>query len=189
MSLWRFLCYILLYFAYTCLRSELEWSRNPTMLSSQTGHDGVLWGQRLHRYRKTWLYPVWQHFMIYVLIKPKLLQNMTATWAWSTLWAVYAASQVLKFLSLHLYEAPGGSLWKGESSQKRLSFSDSQRCKLPGADSWVYCLKEALARCMDRDKRTKQAAALFSALAFHTDHPTLRTSSISVHTYLPSHYF
>jgi len=145
------------------------------------------------------------------LIKPKLLQNMkdlsarqdiykclvsrsspscfAATWAWSTLWAVYAASQVLKFLSLHLYEAPGGSLWKGESSQKRLSFSDSQRCKLPGAVSWVYCLKEALARCMDRDKRTKQAAALFSALAFHTDHPTLRTSSISVHTYLPSHYF
>ena len=166
------------------------------MLSSQTGHDGVLWGQRLHRSRKTWLYPVWQHFMIYVLIKPKLLQNMkdlsarqdiykclvsrsspscfAATWAWSTLWAVYAASQVLKFLSLHLYEAPGGSLWKGESSQKRLSFSDSQRCKLPGAVSWVYCLKEALARCMDRDKRTKQAAALFSALAFHTDHPTLR---------------
>ena len=54
--------------------------------------------------------------------------------------------EVLKLASLR---SSGGSLWKGESSQKRFllfSFSDSQRCKLPGAVSWVYCLKEALAR-------------------------------------------
>ena len=176
-----FLTLSLLYFAYTCLRSELEWSRNPTMLSSQTGHDGVLWGQRLHRSRKNlimsrhhfwrlktktvhifcmvWL---WQHFTIYkCLVWHSSPSCFTATWAWSTLWAVYAASQVLKFLSLHRYEAPGGSFWKGESSQKRFSlfsFSDSQRCKLPGAVSWVYCLKEALARlarCMVRDKTSR----------------------------------
>ena len=93
---------------------------------------------------------VWQHFTIYkCLVSHSSPSCFAATWVWSTLWAVYAASHVLKFLSLHLYEAPGGSLWKGESSQKRFllfSFSHSQRCKLPGAVSWVYCLKEALAR-------------------------------------------
>ena len=84
--------------------------------------------------------------------------------------------EVLKLASLR---SSGGSLWKGETSQKRFSlFSFSQW--LPAMQAtWGSLLGLLLegGHLHGAWSGTKQAAALFGALAFHTDHPTLcRTS-------------